>query len=117
MNKSFDRIKKNIDLIKVISCSKNKKKLRNTIIQCGSRDLIQSICECILNSLNGNITLGHEDIKKLEKYKKPLRKLLKNISLKTKKKILIQNGGFLQILLPSVITGLASIIGSVIDKI
>jgi hypothetical protein len=40
----------------------------------------------------------------------------KNTQHKEKKKLIIQKGGFLQILIPAIISGLASIISSVISK-
>jgi hypothetical protein len=109
-----EQIKRNFDSLKILSCCP--KKMRNSIIRSAPKDLIDSICECILNLLNGNVVLKDIDKQKLDKHKSSLRKLLKRISLKEKKKVLIQKGGFLQILLPSIITGLASIISSVISK-
>lgn len=110
----LSKIKRNFESLKVLSSCK--KRMRNSIIKSSTQDLIDSICECILNLLNGNLSLSEDDEFRLGKYKNPLRKLLKKLSLKEKKKILIQKGGFLQILLPSVITGLASIISSLITK-
>lgn len=110
----FTKVKKNFDSLKLLSnCPK---KLRNSVIKGASKELIDTICECILNFLNGNLNVPETDLEKLVKHKSSLRKLLKRISLKEKKKVLIQKGGFLQILLPSIITGLASIISSAISK-
>ena len=112
--KNIGRLKRNMDYLKVLSCCD--KKMRSSIINASHTDLINTLCECILNMLNGNINIKDEDKSKLSKYKNSLRKLLKKISFKERKKILVQNGGFLQILLPSVITGLASIISTAISK-
>ena len=110
----LSNVKRNFDSLKMLSCCP--KKLRNSILNGAPKDLIDTICECILNLLNGNLDLKEIDKQKLDKHKFSLRKLLKRTSLKEKKKILIQKGGFLQILLPSIISGLASIISSVISK-
>ena len=90
--------------------------MRNSLINSSNNEQINTICECILNLLNGNISLKDGERIKLSKYKLALRKSLKKISLKDRKKVFVQNGGFLQILLPSVITGLASIISSAISS-
>lgn len=110
----MEKIKKNIDYLNILSCCNTK--MRKSVIANGSKELIDSICECVLNLLVGNVKFQDDLKKKLYKHKKPLRKLLQKVSLKDKKKILIQNGGFLLILLPSFISGLASIIGSVISN-
>jgi hypothetical protein len=90
--------------------------MRRSIIQNAPQDLINALCECIYNLLKGNVNLNESEKQKLSSYKKAMRKILNRISLKERKKILIQKGGFLEILLPSVISGLASIISSVITK-
>lgn len=111
---NLSKIERNFDCLKVLACCN--KKMRNSIIKGGSKDLIDTICECVLNFLNGNLEINENDTTKLIKYKNALRKILKRISIKEKKKVLIQKGGFLQILLPSIITGLSSIISSLISK-
>lgn len=108
------RIQKNLDYLKVLSCCS--KKMSKSIISNGPKELIDAICECVLNLLIGNINLEQNQKDKLYKYRNSLRKLLKNKNLKQKKQILVQNGGFLQILLPSIISGLASIVSSVISS-
>ncbi|CAF1104641.1 unnamed protein product [Brachionus calyciflorus] len=83
--------------------------MRNSILNGANKDLIHSLCECIYNILRGNVELTESDKTQLIKCKNSLRKFLTKNSIKEKKKILIQKGGFLQILLPAVISGLARI--------
>lgn len=105
----MDKFRKNIKLLKQLS--KCKKILRKNILKFADEELVLSICECVLNTLNGNIKLDHKIIKKLEKYKKHLRNLADvNLSLKKKKKILIQQGGFLNLLLPAALTVLTTLL-------
>ena len=104
----------NRHLLKCLASSNNK--LRKVIIQNSSKNQIEAICSCIFNTLAGNINLTEEDKKHLSKYKKILRKLSNKSSLKEKKKILVQKGGFLQFLLPAVITGISSIVSSLISS-
>ena len=71
------------------------------IIMRAKAPLINKICECILNILNGKVKISNEDYQKLKPYKKVFRKLLeKKVKLAQKKKLIIQRGGFLQIILP-----------------
>ena len=96
---------------------KSKKKLRGAIILNCDKDQLFSICECILNICNGNIKLDENNFNKLKKYNKIYKKVLdKSIDFKTKKKYLVQKGGFLQILIPAVISGIASIISAAISR-
>ena len=65
------------------------------IINRAKAPLINKICECVLNILNGKVKITEEDHKKLEPYKKIFRKLLqKNTSLSHKKRLIVQKGGF-----------------------
>ena len=71
--------------------------------------------------MNKNIKLGDDEFNNLKPFAKYCRKLLnKKINIKEKKKILIkkgiQRGGFLQFIIPAVISGIASIISSVISR-
>ena len=91
------------------------RKVQHALIKNATKSQIYSICEIVLNILKGNLKLPQEEIEKLQKKKKVLRSLMKRSSLKTKKH-LIQRGGFLQFLIPSIITGLASIVSSLIKK-
>ena len=97
--------------------SKSKRKFRNLLILHSNKDQIYSICECLLNVCNGNIKLNTDIHQKLKKYKNTFNKVLdRKTTLQNKKKILIQRGGFIQFLIPAVITGLANIISAAISK-
>jgi hypothetical protein len=104
----MEKLKKNLPTLKILSCCS--KKLRTKIIKSSKKDLIKAINECIINTLNGNVKLTEEEKSKLERHKYLLRKLLKQKFVGTKKKILIQNGGFLQVLLPSAISLISNIL-------
>lgn len=91
------------------------RRVQHTLIKNATKSQIYSICEIVLNILKGNLKLPEEEIQKLQKKKKLLRDLMKRSTLKTKKH-LIQRGGFLQFIIPSIITGLASIVSSLIKK-
>lgn len=81
--------------------------VRKTILQGADDSLIKAILECILNTLNGNHKVSSSIKNKLCKYKKCLRQLSNpKYSIKKKRKLLVQHGGFLGALLTSLLSGL-----------
>lgn len=91
------------------------KKIQKSLIKNATKDQIKAICEVVLNLLSGNIKLSQEDHSKLYKKRNSLRELVKKQSIK-KKKYLIQKGGFIQFLVPALISGLATVLSAVIQK-
>jgi hypothetical protein len=104
----MEKLKNNLPYLKILSCCS--KKIRINILNSSNKDLINVINECIINTLNGNVKLTEKDKEKLAKHKYLLRKLIKNKFVGTKKEILIQKGGFLQILLTSAISLIENIL-------
>lgn len=100
-------IKSQVELLRLLSCCKDK--YRKAILLKGDKPLIQAICECIYNIIQGNVKLDSKNKEILYKYRKQLRNLCKQSSLKDKKKILVQKGGFLKFLLPNIISSLPHI--------
>ena len=88
-------------------------KLRKAIISNCNKELVNSISECILNVLNGNVKLAGCNTSKLRKHKDTLRKVAdKRIPLSAKKKLIVQRGGFLLPLLSTILPAIASLIVS-----
>jgi len=86
-------------------------KLRKAIVLNGDKRLVNSICECVLNVLNGNVDLSSCVKRKLSKHKNVLRKVVdKRFPLSGKKKAIAQRGGFLLPLLSAVLPALATLI-------
>ena len=79
-------------------------KLRKAIVSNCNKELEKSICECVLNMLNGNVKLSGCDTYKLRKHKAFLRKVDdKLFPLSSKKKLIVQRRGFLLPLLSAVL--------------
>jgi hypothetical protein len=76
--------------------------------------LINKICECVLNILNGKENISKDDVEKLKPYKKLFRKLLQK-KLKLTQKKNNQIGGFLQIILP-LITAAIDLFSNLFNK-
>jgi len=112
MSKIFQKNKKLLEVV-----SECKKKLRNSIILHSDNDFILTIIECVLNIMNGNVKLNDDNFKILKPYNKTFKKLLKKkISLHEKRKIITQKGGFLQFLIPAVISAVGSIASAIISR-
>ncbi|KAK7482154.1 hypothetical protein BaRGS_00026619 [Batillaria attramentaria] len=83
--------------------SKAKPRTLKSIIKAADKDLVDTLCECGLNALKGNVPLSPTQKKKLGKYKSVLRALAKKGTPLQKKKALLQKGGFLGALLGPVL--------------
>lgn len=98
-----DRLERNLDFLKLLT--KVKPKQRQAIIKTSDRDLVLCLCECVLNLLEGNLKITPSQLEKLKRYKNPLRTLVDNkTSIKEKRNILEQRGGFLPILLAPILS-------------
>ena len=109
------RMKRNWDLLRVLQ--KAPKAQRDAIIRSSSDDLVLAICEIIVNVLNGTVRLTPAQRKKLTIYKKILRSVAdRKLKSSTKKRLLIQKGGFLPAILTPVLAVVASLIGETIGS-
>ena len=112
------RLKKNIELLKLLKKCKNKNQIK-VVLELADNDLIRCICDCTNNILLGNVKLSKKNKKNLENKAKHMRELLKpKKGIKKKRKYLIQHGGFILPALLTPIIGLASgLIGEVVGKL
>jgi hypothetical protein len=111
-----ERLKRNISYLHVLNTSK--KSLRDAIIKNAPKDLIVCICDCSHNFLNGNIPFTAQEIKKLLRYQNLVRYLAKKKrgELKEKRQLIVQNGGFLPLLLTPILSVAASLLAEAIRK-
>lgn len=90
------------------------KALRNELLKKLPSRSVKAICECTHNVLKGNVPLTSYQKKSLKKYKVPLRKIgTKKGTLFQKKKLIVQHGGFLNILIPAALSVLTGLINGV----
>lgn len=95
------------DLELIRSCPN---KLRKHFLKKLPNRTVKAICECTLNVLKGNVPLSTTQKRSLAKYKSTLRKIgTKKGSLFTKKKLIVQQGGFLNILIPAAISAISTL--------
>ena len=91
-----------------------KKRDRKLILK--NQNLINYVCQGVYNILNGQIPINKETKQKLMRFRSKLHALCSNDhSEKQKIKILNQTGGFIEILLPSLVTGVLGLIGNLVS--
>jgi len=84
---------------------------RKALVSNFKKDLVSNISEFFLNVLNGNIQLTGCSKRKLRKHKAALGKVPdKRVSHSSKKKFIVQRGGFLLPLLSAVLPTITSLI-------
>lgn len=105
------RIRRNYNYLKLLS---NLTPCRQkAILKNADKDLVDTFSECALNLIAGNVNLPHESRNKIAKHRATIRQLAsKRVSRDKKRKILIQRGGFLGAILPTII----GIIGSLFNQ-
>ena len=85
------RVKSNYHTLYVLK--KTHPKLRKAIISNCNKEFVNSISECILNVLKGNVKLLGCSTRKLRKYKAAVRKVAdKRVPLSSKKHLIVQRG-------------------------
>jgi len=89
-------------------CHLNKNQ-RAAFLRVADIKFVRSICECVLNTLNGNVTLERRERDRLSKYKTTLRRIAaKRGNWKEKRKLLVQRGGFLPYIIGPILSILLS---------
>jgi hypothetical protein len=94
-------------------------KKRNQILSKAQPDLINTLCDCCLNIINGNLKINPTQKKKLLKFAPVIRSLAKKRKSvqKRKEEIISQTGGFLPALLAPVLSIAAStLLGSLMNN-
>ena len=96
------RVLKNLELLKALNeCSSIKKREVLTKVR---PEVVNAVCDCIHNVLQGNIPISSKSKQKLQKKKAVLRKLTKRgTTAKERRMILTQKGGGLFPLLPLIL--------------
>ena len=96
--------KKRLAILKILS--KSEPRVVKSILQTADLKLVNLLSECALNVLNQNVKVGKNRKKALRKFRRHMEKLAyEKLPLK-KKRTILQKGGFLSILLPTVIPSL-----------
>ena len=105
----MNRLQKHASILHVLKTAKPS--IVRHILKNGSKDLLNVLCECCYNVIKGNVPLTYFQKKRLHRHKNTLRTLTnKRKPSLSKKRQLIQKGGFLGVLLGPVIKLLGNIL-------
>lgn len=110
------RLQRNFKLLKLLQ--KSKKTQRHKLLKTADNDLIVCLCDCANNILKGNVKLKPKEKRQLSRHKKILRTLASGNSLqsvKKKRNLLIQKGGFLPLLLTPILSAAGGLLSSLIS--
>ena len=112
-NVSIKYLEKQMKLLKpIIDAPHNQ---RRKLLQKADKKLIMVLCESISNILAGNIPINNDIKSKLKKHRASLHFLCeKKHSIKKRKQVLGQKGGAFPLIIPALVTGISSIISSLI---
>lgn len=109
------RLRKHRDYLKQLNTASPG--FRKHLLASSNNELIKCICEIVDNSLKGNLSLPPKKVSKLKRYKNLLRKITdKKLPLKLKKSLLVQEGGFLPLLLGPALALVGGLAGRAIGK-
>ena len=102
------RLRKHAHILRALSTTSPG--VTKAIVQASDKDLVNTLCECGVNVLKGNVQLSTLQKKKLQRHKSTLRQLANKKQSLKRKKDLLQKGGFLGALLGPVIGLLGNIL-------
>jgi len=112
MSKCTER---NLNFIKNIYKCKGDK--RKKLISTATKDNIDSISEIALNTLKGNVPIQLNSLKKLKRHANSVRKISrKGVSVKERKRVLQQEGGFLPLILAPFLSAAGTLVGRALAK-
>ena len=104
-------VRKHAAMLQMIA--KARPDLRKTLVKMADEDVIRAICECADNTLKGHVHLTSVQKRRLARYKKTLRRLVKRgEGWKKKRDLILQSGGFL---LPLLAPVLGSVLAALIS--
>ncbi len=107
---------KHIDYLSLLGKEKCKRR-RDLLLDYASKEQIYAIAECIDNVLRGVVPLKQDQLRRLKKYKTPMRHVSdRRTPVVTKRETLKQKGGFLGALIPLAVSAIGSLIGGLTGR-
>jgi len=108
------RLHRHFPLLKHLS--KLSERQKKNYIKTADKSLVQSICECCINILNGQVPLTASQKARLKRNKRSLRSLILSKTAIGKKRKILQKGGFLSAILSAALPIVGSLIAGAISR-
>lgn len=113
MKSNLKLLKENKHILYVLK--KAKPKLRNAILKHVDDIVIKTLNEILFNIMNKNHKINKSVFEKIKPYKNTIRKVCSpKTSVSVKRKHLIQKGGFLPVIISSLLSG---VIGKILENV
>ena len=110
---AIKKVKTHIHCLRAL-CHLKPKQVKG-VIENSDNDLIKCLIECAYNVAHGVVPVSPKTLSKLKKHKSKIRKIIdKGTKLKKKKKLLVQSGGFLPLLLAPIVSLVGGLVGEAI---
>jgi hypothetical protein len=91
--------------------SQARPKTIQAVLKSADKDLVDTVCECCLNVLKGNVPLTPPQKRKLQRHKLKIRRLATKRTSQKQKKALMQKGGnFIKDLLLPIVSTIGSLL-------
>jgi hypothetical protein len=104
--------------LKIIAQIKDPNLRKKVLLNLGDDCLYKALNEIAINTVKNKVPLTLKLKKKLRPYKSKIQKLAcYTKDRRNKKRLIVQSGGFLPLLLPAVVTALGGILPEIIKKI
>lgn len=85
--------------------------LRRETMQTAKKELVMVLVECAQNVLMGNIRLDPSEVRQLRQYKSSIEKLVKKKTSISQRRLILQKGGFLGLILRPLLSMLGGLFG------
>jgi hypothetical protein len=119
-NKCIARFNRHFDHVKAVAVDSTKR--RQALLESSTDAQIRCICECVYNVINGKVPFDEEEKSKLLPYRDVMTKLLDRNEKRTKKfwrkkkRLLVQKGGFLPLILGPLLGVAGSLLTDLITR-
>jgi hypothetical protein len=106
-----------MEKLKIISKIKDSRLRKKILSELADDCIYKALHEIAINTVNKKVPLSTDVKKSLKKYKSHIQELTKRTSNRSKRKrLVVQSGGFLPLLIPAVASVLGSVLSAVIKK-
>jgi hypothetical protein len=110
---SQERVREILPELKRLNSLKDKDRRKYLKTCCAP--FVDGLCECIKNLLAGRVPLKPKHLKILRRFKKFLRAVSSKKTPRSLRRRILQRGGFIGAILPTLISGLSALLGPLLN--